>query len=78
MELGPGEAGTGPNEPEPMEDVVESTAPGTWGLNERLVYRGRIRPFEHTKWAAVNALQDRFCCLVFYLILISPLGGSAP
>jgi hypothetical protein len=44
MELVPDEAGSGPNEPEPMEDVVESTATGTWGLHESLVYRGRIRP----------------------------------
>jgi len=33
---------------------------------------------EHTKGAAVNAFQDRFRFLVFYLILILPLGGSAP
>ena len=44
MELVPDKAGSGPNDTEPMEDVVESTAAGTWGLHESLVHRGPIRP----------------------------------
>ena len=33
---------------------------------------------EHTNRAAVNALQNRFCFLVSYLILITSLDGPTP
>ena len=34
MEMVPDKAASGPNDTEPMEDVVESTAAGTWDLHE--------------------------------------------
>ena len=33
---------------------------------------------EHTNRAAVTAFHNRFCFLVSYLILISPLDGPTP